>query len=40
MGASYENTIDYERGVVLLVDFENEGVEVTRYSLVLLVDDR
>jgi hypothetical protein len=38
VGASYKETIEYELGVSLLVDFWTEGTEVTDYSLVLLFD--
>lgn len=38
MGASYRETIDYELGVSLLVDFRTKGTEVTGYSVVLLFE--
>jgi hypothetical protein len=37
VGASYDEILDYDLGVVLSVDFKNEGVEVIDYSLVLLL---
>jgi hypothetical protein len=38
VGASYKETIDYELGVSVVVDFRTTGTEVTGYSLVLLLD--
>ncbi len=38
MEVSYEDVLDHELGVVLLVDFENDGAEVVDYSLMLLLE--
>lgn len=38
VGASYRETIDYELGVSLAVDFRTAGIEVTGYSVVLLFE--
>lgn len=37
MGTSYYEILDHDLGVVLFVDFRNEGIEVIDYSLVLLL---
>jgi hypothetical protein len=36
---SYEDVIDYELGVVLMVEFESVGRDVVDYSVVLRRDD-